>query len=118
VPPGCAIETSRSYSACRSQAGRRHIERRVRVITSVVAICVRIDSHPPDGAHLLNPRRGSQGSGSARLGLSQKGGLPCPLAGRTFRTVQGHRLAPRRSPVAAPNFLRLRRAPKEKAPPG
>ena len=28
------------------------------------------------------PRRGSQGSGSARLGLSQKDGLPCPLRGR------------------------------------
>ena len=31
----------------------------------------------PTEPTFINPRRGSQGSGSARLGLSQKGGLPC-----------------------------------------
>ena len=51
----------------------------------------RIDSHPPDGAYFINPRRGSQGSGSARLGLSQKGGLPClPREDRLERSKATH----------------------------
>ena len=33
------------------------------------------------------------GVGQREARLSQKGGLPCHAAGRTFGTVQGHRLA-------------------------
>jgi hypothetical protein len=63
----------------------------------VFALAQDIDNRAPALPTCRAPRRGSQGSGSARLGLSQKGGLPCHAAGRTFRTVQGHRLPVRSS---------------------
>jgi hypothetical protein len=46
---------------------------------------------PTNGAS--PPRRDLSRSGSARLGRSQKDGLPCPSRGKALHAVQGHRLA-------------------------